>query len=92
MSGMQRPILFFDLAGTLEVRDPVTGRWGLWPGADRALADLFDDFELHLTTGEGPGGAAGSLQDLDVREFFTGATVISVIVQHFDSRFFQILI
>ena len=72
MSGMQRPILFFDLAGTLEVRDPVTGRWGLWPGADRALADLFDDFELHLTTGDGPGGAAGSLQDLDLREFFTG--------------------
>ena len=72
MSGMQRPILFFDLAGTLEVRDPGTGRWGLWPGADRALADLFDDFELHLTTGDGPGGAAGSLQELDLREFFTG--------------------
>ena len=72
MSGMQRPILFFDLAGTLEVRDPGTGRWGLWPGADRVLAHLGDDFELHLTTGDGPGGAASSLQELDLREFFTG--------------------
>ncbi len=69
---MQRPVIFFDLAGTLEVRDPATGRWGPWPGADALLADLCADFDLHLTTGEAPAFAGPSLEDLGLREFFTG--------------------
>ena len=72
MPPMPRLILFVDLAGTLEVRDPATGRWGLWPGSEPVIADLAADFELRLTTGEDPGGAHASLQQLGLRRYFAG--------------------
>jgi hypothetical protein len=72
MARMPRPVLFFDLAGTLEVRDPRTGRRGAWPGADALLAGLARRFDLHLTTGEDPGLAAPSLADLGLAAPFTG--------------------
>jgi len=68
---MQRPVIFCDLAGTLEVRRPDTGRWGPWPGVEPVLADLCRDFDLHLTTGEGPASAGPSLVDLGLRDYFT---------------------
>ncbi len=68
---MPRPLLFIDLAGTLDVRDPVTGRWGVWPGAEPVLADLAADHDLHLTTGDAPGGAHAWLVELGLRQHFT---------------------
>ncbi|HOX26940.1 MAG TPA: hypothetical protein PLL30_14105 [Candidatus Krumholzibacteria bacterium] len=67
---MSRPLLFFDLAGTLEVRDPVTGRWGAWPGVAASLADLAVDHDLHLTTGDGTDEAAGTLEEYGLGRHF----------------------
>lgn len=69
---MPRPVLFFDLAGTLEVRDPASGLWGAWPGADALLGHLAADFDLHLTTGDGATGAGRTLGKLGLRELFAG--------------------
>lgn len=69
---MPRPVLFFDLAGTLEVRDPTTGLWGAWPGVDVLLHDLAADFDLHLTTGDGRNGAGRALAKLGLSECFAG--------------------
>jgi hypothetical protein len=67
-----RPVLFIDLAGTLELADPQTRRWGLWPGAIPVLTGLAADFELHLTTGDHPFGARQTLADLGLAGLFTG--------------------
>jgi len=72
MAPMPRPVLFFDLAGTLEQRDPRTGRWGAWPGVATVLAEFAATFDLHLTTGESPALAGSSLEDLGLRRHFAG--------------------
>jgi hypothetical protein len=69
---MTRPALFVDLAGTLDVRDPATGRWGLWPGIDTVLADLAAHCDLYLTTGDSPDGAQQSLVELGLTRHFAG--------------------
>lgn len=67
---MPRPLIFCDLAGTLEVRDPATGLLGPWPGARAVLEELARDHELHLTTGDSRSGAVVSLRELGLREVF----------------------
>jgi len=68
---MTRPVLFFDLAGTLELRLP-SGRWGLWPGADVLLTNLAKDHDLYLTTGDSPAGARGFLGETGLAQNFKG--------------------
>jgi hypothetical protein len=67
---MDRPLLFCDLAGTLEVQDPDLGMATSWPGAREALADLARDHDLHLATGDSYPGAVTSLGVLGLRPFF----------------------
>jgi hypothetical protein len=67
---MLRPLIFCDLAGTLEVRDPATGLSGPWPGVRAVLEDLARDHELHLATGDSQAGAVVSLRELGLREVF----------------------
>ncbi|MDD5718232.1 MAG: hypothetical protein PHQ53_00920 [Candidatus Krumholzibacteria bacterium] len=68
---MLRPVLFIDLAGTLVLQRPDTGRWGMWPGVDALLAGLTQRFELHLATGEARAGAAAELGDLKLCRYFS---------------------
>lgn len=69
---MARPILFFDLAGTLEVRNPTTGRYGPWPGVDGLLAELAVDHDLHVATGDKAEIAESTLGEYGLRRWFRG--------------------
>jgi hypothetical protein len=68
---MPRPIIFIDLAGTLVVRDPQSRRLVAWTGVAGLLFELAREHDLHLATGESPGGARAALADLGVESLFT---------------------
>jgi len=68
---MLQPLIFCDLAGTLEVRDPRTGMACVWPDVRVALGGLVRDHELHLTTGDSRTGARLSLSEFGLSDLFT---------------------
>lgn len=67
---MPRPLIFCDLAGTLEIADPVTALPGPWPEARGVLAALTRDHDLHLATGESRPGALATLRSLELQGLF----------------------
>lgn len=69
---MPESVLFFDLAGTLVLRDPATRRHGAWTGAAGLLHELAQSHALHLTTGDGERSAREMLAELEVAELFAG--------------------
>jgi len=65
-----RPVLLWDMAGTLIPFDPVTGRPGALPGSDEFLPELGRDFRLVVTTGDNTAGARGLLREHELLRYF----------------------
>ena len=69
---MASSLLFVDLAGTLELRDPQSRQWVVWTGVAGLLHGLAQSHDLHLTTGDTDASARAMLEELEVAEHFTG--------------------
>ncbi len=67
---MPRPLVFCDLAGTLEIEHPTTGLVGPWPEAQAVLADLSRDHDLHLATSNDRPGSLIALQEMGMTALF----------------------
>ncbi len=68
---MPRPLLFCDLAGTLEIENPTTGLMGPWPGAQTVLGNLARDHDLHLATGNDRPDTVVALREMGLSHLFT---------------------
>jgi hypothetical protein len=65
-----RPVLLWDMAGTLIAWDPLAGRTGVLPGADTILPLLGKDFRMAVTTGDSTAGARELLRDHGLLDHF----------------------